>query len=227
MTTSMRFMLALAALALLAPTASAHASQTTADGKYRITWGLLDEPAYTHQKNRLDLIVREVATGAGVPGIETSGLHLELKHGEEEYGFGNVTVYRGAKSSAFAGPGNYTGSKAIYLTKPGIYTLHVKGNINGSEVDVEIPAAHEYGEMRAIMFPEEVALGSQTDTSALEARLAALEQEVATLKAQARTQSETPATLTPQAPPAQSPVPAAGVLAVLAVLGFAALRRRG
>jgi hypothetical protein len=219
---------ALAFLALaFAPAASAHASMNTADGEYRVTWGFLDEPAYTHQKNRLDLTIRDAATGIG--GLTAANLTVKLVYGEDEYDLGNISAYRGAKGGAFAGDGNYTSANHVWVTREGIYSLAVTGDIRGSPVDLTIPAAHEYHSMSHIAFPDDDAFPAGSDTSALEARIAALEEQVSALRAQVQTQSETPATLTPQTP-AASPdngVPAPlFVLALGAVAAALVLRRR-
>ncbi|HET6405837.1 MAG TPA: hypothetical protein VFH78_14435 [Candidatus Thermoplasmatota archaeon] len=222
-----------ATLALAAP-AAAHASANSADGKVRVTWGLLEEPGYTHEKNRLDLILREVGTGAGIGGLTAENItKLALRYGDEEYDLGDITVNRGAKGANFAGPGNYTSQNFVYLTRPGIYTLVIQGTIAGSEVDLTIPATHEYGPMTEIMFPDEVAIGGGAggDTSALEARIAALEQQVEALRAQQQTQSQTPAPVVTQTPAGTTPTrdaPAAGILlaSIAAVVAALALRRK-
>lgn len=207
----------------LTPSAAAHASATSADGKVKITWGLLEEPGFTHEKNRLDLIIRDNATNAGIGGIAPENItELSLRFSGEEYPLGNVTANRGVKSGAFAGAGNYTSAKYVYLTKPGIYTLHIKGTIAGSAVDLDIPATHEYEPMTEIMFPEEIEIGGGegVDLSSIEARLAALEAKTAT-------QSTQPATVItqPTSPPARD-APALGVLVVAAALVAVALARR-
>ena len=205
-----------------APTAAAHASANSGDGKVRVTWGLLEEPGFTHEKNRLDLILRDPATGAGIGGVTPDMItELSLHYGEEEYDLGNVTVNRNVKSGAFAGAGNYTSANFVYLTRPGIYTLHIQGTINGSEIDLEIPAAHPYEAMSEIMFPEEIEIGGEApDLASIEARLAALE-------AKAQTQSTTPATVTTQTPSATNDAPAAGALLVmLGAVATALLLRR-
>lgn len=217
--------LAVAALAttlLLAAagSASAHASANSADGKVRVTWGLAEEPGFTHDKNRLDLIIRDAGTREGIGGLTDADVtKLALRYGEEEYDLGDITANRGPKGSAFAGDGNYTSEHFVYLTRPGIYTLHIQGTIAGSEVDLIIPATHEYKPISEIMFPEEIELGGG-DASDLEARVAALE-------AKARTQANTPATLTPQTT-GGSDAPAAGVLigTLAAVAAALALRRK-
>ncbi|HVM45633.1 MAG TPA: hypothetical protein VM582_06830, partial [Candidatus Thermoplasmatota archaeon] len=102
-----RVLAATAALAFLmtalAGNAAAHASANSADGKVRVTWGFLDEPAYTHQKNRLDLIIRDAATGAGIGGIAPGALTVALRYGEQEYDLGEVTANRGALRAAVRG----------------------------------------------------------------------------------------------------------------------------
>lgn len=222
-----RIATALAALTFLAlalaPTAAAHASKTSDDGKVRVTWGFLDEPAYTGSKLRIDLIIRDAATGAGIGGLTGADItELSLRYGEEEYDLGDVTAYRSVKGSAFGGDGNYTGEHAVWLTHPGIYTLHIEGNIAGSAIDLDIPSAHEYPAHDEIAFPE------AADASGLEARVAALEQQVAALRAQQQTQAQTPATLTPQTPPTSTDAPAGGILlaAVGAVVAALLVRRK-
>lgn len=216
--------LLVAALVCLAatPMASAHASKNSADGKVRVTWGWQTEPAFVGEKLRLELILRDAATGAGIGGVSAADIReLSLHLGDEAYDFGNLTAYSGAKNGVFAGPGNYTAANAVVPTQEGIYTLHIKGTIAGSEVDLEIPATHALESMDELEFP-----GHDANAPGdLESRLAALEQEVATLKANAQTQSETPAAVTSQT----NDVPAVGVASVLGLLGVAALviaRRR-
>lgn len=228
MNTKLLALAALTALALVAfaPSAAAHASANTADGKYRVTWGFLDEPAFAGQKNKLDLVIREIvdpatnSTGAGVGGISADNLTVELHIGEEHYDLGAVSAYRGAKG-ANAGPGNYTSANPVYITRPGIYTLHIEGEIHGTPVDMEIPAAHEYEPMSEIAFPDEL-----DDASTLAARIAALEAEVAALKAQQQTQATQPATVTSQPTAGTIPVPAAGAVLVALFVASVALALR-
>ena len=206
--------LLVAALAL-APTAAAHASKTTADGKVRVTWGWTGEPAVTMTKNGLDLIVRDDATGAGIGGLEGANLTMSLHHGEDELRVGTLATQFGK------GPGNYTASHAITPTKPGLYTLRISGAIAGTEVDLEIPATHEMAAIEETYFPE-MASG---DAAALAQKVATLEQKVAALEAKATAQSTTPTDVTPQA---GNDAPGFGLLAALAALGAVAalLRRR-
>lgn len=214
---STAFALLVLLLVAFAGSASAHASANSADGKVRVTWGLLEEPGFTHEKNRLDLIIRDAATSAGIAGVDTSGVKIELVYGEEKYDLGNVTVNRAVKGGSFAGPGNYTSAKFVYLTSPGIYTLHISGTINGSAVDLTIPATHEYEPMGEIMFPEEIEIGGAGDTSDLEARIAALEAKTSTMS-----QTPAPVITQPTSPPSKD-APAAGILLATVALVAAAL----
>lgn len=216
--------LALALVVAPAGLAAAHSSQSSADGKIKITWGWLDEPAYTDSKNRLDLVIRDAATNQGIGGLTAANfteVSLHSPVGDEEYDLGAVSAYAGAKGAS-AGPGNYTSAKPVIPTAPGVYVLHIVGNVQGSAFDLEIPASHAVDDSTALAFPARNASG-------LDARVAALEQEVAALKAQSKTSSETPATVTPQTSPAAKGIPAPAALGALGIVGVVAFllgRRR-
>ena len=207
----------LVACLALAPTAAAHASKTSGDGKVRVTWGWTGEPAVTMTKNGLDLIIRDNATGAGIGGLENADLEVSIHHGEDELHVETLATQFGK------GPGNYTASHAITPTKPGLYTLHVRGTIAGSQVDLEIPATHEMEAIEETYFPE-MASG---DAAALAQKVATLEQKVAALEAKAQAQSTRPTDVTPQTGGAND-APGFGLLAALAAAGLAlvVLRRR-
>lgn len=219
---------ALLGLLLVAAPASAHASMNTEDGKYRITWGLIDEPGFTFSKNKLDLIIREIATpgtnatGAGVEGLTSEDVTVTLNYLDQAYDWGAITPNTGVKGGGFAGSeganGNYTSTHSVVLTQPGIYSLVISGEIRGTPVNLTIPAAHEYAALQEIMFPREVELGAGgADVSALEARIAALESKLAT-------QAATP---TPVSEQEGGPVPGPGLLlAALAAVGVALVLRR-
>lgn len=214
---SRAFLLAFATLALLVAatgTAAAHKTAYSADGKVKITWGFLNEPAVTYTKTGLDLILRDNATGAPITGAEKT-VNASLVLGDQVHPFSGLAAQHGADKVGY-----YT--DVVTITRPGLYSLQLKGTINGSAVDVTIPAQHEVDDVGETYFPDAAGPGE------LAQQVATLQQEVAALKAQQKTQAETPATVTGQAPPAKG-VPAPGLLPVLAVLGVAALlvmRRR-
>lgn len=212
-------MLALAAslvLVAFAGTASAHTSKPSVDGAIKFTWGWAKEPATTFLVNDLDLRIVDNATGAGIGGVNDSALKVEIRWGDEKL------AVTGLKQPFGKTPGNYTGGSPITPTKAGIYSLSLKGTINGHVIDIEIPSTHEMTDIEATYWP---AVEKLDTNSALEARLAALEAEVAALKAKATTQSTTPTRVTTQ-PVGASPVPALGLLALVGVLSIVAFRRR-
>lgn len=213
----------LVACLALAPTAAAHASQTTPDGKYRITWGWLNEPVHLGEKLRLDLIIRDNATGAGVGGLTPANItEVSLVYADSTYSFGNITAYRGPKTGAFGGDGNYTGAVPVLPTREGLYSLRIKGDIRGTPVNMTIPAAHELHGTEDIAFPD-----AASHAEDLEAKVATLEQKVAALEAKAQAQSTRPTEMTPQTG-GSNDAPGFGLLAALAAVGvaFVLLRRR-
>lgn len=213
-----------AALVLLLVAAAApveaHASQNSADGKVRVTWGWINEPAVTDAPNRLDLVLRTADTRE--PILDANGsITVELHHGEEELVVSKIVA------NAAKGNGSYTSEHLITPTAGGIYTLHITGTIAGSPIDLEIPATHAMAPIEDTYFPAKDA--APGDTSALEARIAALEAKVTALEAKADTQATTPATLSPQPTPASSaPMPflGLGLVAMAAIAVALALRRR-
>lgn len=204
-------LLAVVALAL-SPVAAAHKTTYTPDGSVKVVWGFLNEPAVTMTKTGLDLTLTDNATGAPIEGAEGT-LDVSLRYGEEVHRFDDFRAQHGQK-------GKYTG--VVTLTQPGVYYLVLKGTLNGTAVDLEIPSQHEIAGIEETYFPAY----EPADVAALAAKVAALEAKVAALESKAATQSDTPATVTRQ----DDDVPAPGVLLVLAALGAVAvalaLRRR-
>lgn len=207
---------ALAALAVLAaPTAAAHATKTTGDGKFKITWGWVEEPATTYSSNALDLRIVDAATGAGIGDLEKANLTVRLHHADDEM------VFAALRTQFGKGAGNYTSSEPITPTAPGLYTLHVSGKIDGTDVDIEIAANHDLAGIEETYWPEKPGTDAE-----LEARIAQLEAKVQALEAKAQSQSQTTTPVTSQTTP-DAPVPALGLLGVLAAVGVVlALRRR-
>jgi MYXO-CTERM domain-containing protein len=203
-----------AALVVLAGPAAAHKTGYSADGKVRVTWGFLNEPAVTYTKTGLDLILRDNVTGAPLEGAEKQ-VTATLLLGGETHVFEGLAAQSGADKK-----GSYT--DVVTLTRPGLYSLRVQGTANGSAVDVTLPAQHEVKEVGETYFPDAAA------PSQLAQQVNDLQAEVAALKADLKAQAETPASVAPQAPPSKG-TPAPGLLPGLAVLGVAALlltRRR-
>lgn len=202
--------LSLLLLALVvAPTAEAHKTTYTPDGKVRIVWGFLSEPAITMTKTGLDLHLYHNATGAPIEGAEKT-LNASLVYGDQVHRFEKLAAQHGQK-------GRYT--EVVTLTRPGIYSLRLEGAINGTAVQMDVQAAHEIAGIEDTYFP---ALGAAAGDADISAKVAQLEAKIAALEAKAQTQSGTPATLTPQAP-ASNAVPGPGLAATLALVAVAAL----
>lgn len=164
---------AAAFLLLFVPTATAHTTVGTADGKYLVTAGNLDEPVTTFTKTGLDLIIRANQTGnAGITGAHlTLDATLIAPNGEE---------LSEPLEGQFGEPGSYTFEDPYFLTLPGEYFLRVKGKINETDVDLRIlvgsgpiPAAEE------LTFPDEIQSEKQ-----LQQRIADLEKRLADLQVQ-------------------------------------------
>jgi hypothetical protein len=206
---SFRPLFALAAVALVlsvAGPAAAHATAYSPDGKWKFVFGFTNEPAVTMTKNGLDLQIIDNATGFKIPDLQTS-LKAEMHKGDVE-----------RELKDFAGQFNKSGyyTAAITPTEPGVYTLHLAGTINGSDVEIEIKTSHDVADIADTYFPARDA----ADYTELEARVAALE-------AKAKTQSETPTTTTKatsKGTPGFEPALLAGAVGVV-VLALA-LRRR-
>lgn len=206
--------LLLVLLAVSMGTASAHKTVTTEDGLTKVTWGFLNEPATTFTKSGLDLILRDNATNGGIPG-GVANLTGELRYGDEKIDL-VLAPQHGREAE-----GRYT-SQVITLARPGLYTLYLKGSINGSAIDMAIPGAHETHDISDTLFPKgafDPYTPATGDTSALEGEIAALKARIAALEAKANTQASTPATVKPET----SDTPAPGLVALLAGVAVAAV----
>jgi hypothetical protein len=204
--------LAVLLLALAAPTVAAHKTTYSADGKVKIVWGFLNEPALTMTKTGLDLILTDNATGAPIEGVEKT-LNASLVYGSDVHEFEDFAPQHGQK-------GRYTDK--ITLTRPGIYSLRLAGTINGTAVNMDIQGAHEIGAIEETYFPTFAAPADASGkVTALESKVAQLEAKIAALEAKAATQSQTPATLTSETP--RNSVPAPGAASLLALASIAAV----
>lgn len=127
---------AIAILALLPMTASAHEHRDVGDGKYQLVVGFLNEPAYSGEQNGLDLRVNRIdptATpvaedeDAGLVPVE--GLDATL---QAEVVFGDQKMAL-PLSPRFGQPGAY--ASYFFPTQPGDYSFHVWGTIEGVTID--------------------------------------------------------------------------------------------
>lgn len=199
------------------PAAEAHKTEYAADGTIKIVWGLLHEPAVTWRATGLDLRVTDNATGAGIP-LENMTVNATLSYGDERL----PLTLKGRHGQ----PAGVLTSQLLTPTRPGLYTLHLEGTIDGKAVDLAIPAAHDIEPAAESFFPEPSfdPYAARADSSALQAEVDALKTRIAALEAKADTQSQTPAPVTPadaQKTPGFGLVAAIGAVAIVL-----ALRRR-
>lgn len=115
----------LAALTLGATNAAAHESYEVGD--YTITVGDQNEPIYTYKWTNLDLIVRD---GDGLVALSEDELadldtQLEAPGGE---------MLNGTLEGQYGEEGRYEFGDGHYYTQPGQYTLHLDGQIRGTDV---------------------------------------------------------------------------------------------
>lgn len=203
-----------------APAASAHKTAYTPDGKIKIVWGFLNEPAVTWTKTGLDLRISDNVTGAPILGAaDTMEVHFRI--GDEEMHFEDL-------AAQFGTPGAYT--QVVTLTQPGLYSIVIHGTINGTTVDdMMISAAHEVNGVDETFFPKPSENPFETgNPSALSTEVAALKARIDALEAKIKTQSQTPATVTPQPSVSGSaPAPGLGMIALAAaIVGAALILRR-
>jgi hypothetical protein len=164
-------------LAAAVPTASAHATAYSADGKFKFVYGNLNEPAYTFTKTGLDLTISDNATGKPISGLESVDHAGKLNPKIQTwflYAGQELELTNGFKAQ-FGQPGKYT--YPITYTKAGSYALRIKGTINGTAVDQTIQPAHGVESIDTIMWPEKVSTQDQ-----LEKRIEDLEAQVVQLK---------------------------------------------
>ncbi|MFA5860083.1 MAG: hypothetical protein WDA16_00165 [Candidatus Thermoplasmatota archaeon] len=205
--------------------AAAHKAGYSPDGKIKIVWGFLNEPAVTMTILGLDITISDNATGALIDGVTQNTVQAAMHYGEgTEWEFKDFGPVSGQH-------GHYTAM--ITLTQPGIYTLHLQGTINGSDLGpngVEIPSAHAIEDISETYFPP---LKAPRDDSATVAKLQSdvktLQEQVAALNAKIKAQAETPSTVVTTASPKPAPgfEASVGLVALGAVALAMATRRRG
>ncbi len=132
-------------LVLFALTAIGFAHQTQVvgegDAQYKIIVGYSTEPAFTEERNGLDLFVR-TAADEPVPNLENS-LSATLIAPD---GATRELTLRGVHGS----PGDYTDD--FILTATGVYQLHLTGFIGATEVDLTFEL-HDVRPLEELRFP--------------------------------------------------------------------------
>ncbi|MFZ5656226.1 MAG: hypothetical protein ACOY37_04075 [Pseudomonadota bacterium] len=139
-TVAARFAALLVLLATSA-TALAHNSRVVADGRFRMSVGLVEEPIHTDERNGLDLAIRRAGEKETVPGLE-AGLNAEIVAPD------GTTRRPLPIRPRYQHPGRYTAD--IVLTRPGIYRVRVWGTLEGTAFDetFELNEARPLSELR-------------------------------------------------------------------------------
>jgi hypothetical protein len=132
----------LVALAVVPTPVTAHETKVVG-GKYRVIVGMVKEPAFTNERNGLDLIIRRVEDNGPVENMERSVSVVLLSP--------DGRTARPLKiRPQFGKPGYYTDD--FILTRPGVYKLRIFGAIGDVQFD-ETYATHEVRALEEIRFP--------------------------------------------------------------------------
>ena len=128
-------------LLITSATALAHNSKMVADGRFRMSVGLVEEPIHTDERNGLDLAIRRADQKETVPGLE-AGLNAEIVAPD------GTTKRPPPIRPRYQQPGRYTAD--ILLTRPGIYNVRVWGTLEGTAFDqtFELNEAKPLSELR-------------------------------------------------------------------------------
>lgn len=136
------YLAAMLVLMLSLPSALAHETKVVG-GKYKVIVGMVREPAFTNERNGLDLIVRRNDNNEPVENMERS-LSAVLISPDG----------RGARPlklrPQFGRPGYYTDD--FILTRPGAYKIRIFGTINDVTFD-EMYETHEVRALDELRFP--------------------------------------------------------------------------
>ncbi len=158
-------------LALLVPgDASAHGRRSLVNDKYQIVFGFLTEPAFTSQRNGIDLTV---CLGECQSNPDSTlknpviGADKTLKV-EVIYGSSTVPV---TLTPRFRADGKYDGY--FFPAKAGEYTFHFTGSINGDTIDERVVSGKDG--FSSVEEPKLVPAGAQADYGLAQAQQSAKE----------------------------------------------------
>jgi hypothetical protein len=145
----MKRMLAAAALAAVlvlaqarGPNVEAHETKVVGN-RYKVIVGMVKEPAFTSERNGLDLIILRSDNNAPVENMERSVSAVLISP--------DGRTARPLKiRPQFGKPGYYTDD--FILTRPGVYKIRVFGSIGDVQFD-ETYATHEVRALEELRFP--------------------------------------------------------------------------
>ena len=137
-------LVAVACAGVLAVPAAVHETKAVgADGQYLISFGFVNEPIYTNERNGLDIIVRRADDRQPVSHLEQTIIAEIISP--------DGAVRRQLPLRAVWGQeGRYTAD--VVLTEEGIYTVRLHGYIYDVEFD-ETFASHEVSALADLIFP--------------------------------------------------------------------------
>lgn len=116
------------AIALLATPAFAHEQRDV--GKYSFVVGFGDEPAFTGQKNSVELFLNDGKTGKAITDLGNT-LNVQVSYGGQT--MPEMTMEPDFEVGEFGTPGDYRAW--FFPTRPGKYTFHFTGTIKGEKID--------------------------------------------------------------------------------------------
>lgn len=156
-------------LAVLLPgQASAHGRRDLVNGKYQIIFGFLSEPAFTGQRNGIDLTVCQGACTNNTDGTlknPVTGVDKTLK---ADVTFGSSTVPV-TLTPRFRADGKYDGY--FFPAKTGVYTFHFSGTINGDAIDERVVSGKDG--FNSVDEPLMIPSGTSADSGLAQAQQAA------------------------------------------------------
>lgn len=158
-------------LAALVPgEASAHGRKSLVNGKYQIVFGFLTEPAFTGQRNGIDLTVclgECVNNADGTLKNPVTGADKTMK-AEVIQGSASAPV---TLAPRFRADGKYDGY--FFPSKAGEYTFHFTGNINGDSIDERVVSGKDG--FSSVEEPLMIPSAAQADTGLVQAQQSAKE----------------------------------------------------
>jgi hypothetical protein len=158
-------------LAMLVPgEASAHGRRVIVNGKYQIVFGFLTEPAFTGQRNGIDLTVCQGECQTNTDGTLKNPVKDVDKTLKAEVIYGSSTVPV-KLSPRFRADGKYDGY--FFPAKAGEYTFHFTGTINGDNIDERVVSGKDG--FNSVDDPLLVPGAAQADTRLIQAQQSAIE----------------------------------------------------
>ncbi|MDB5080195.1 MAG: hypothetical protein JWP00_2119 [Chloroflexi bacterium] len=156
-------------LAVLVPgEASAHGRRTIVNDKYQIMFGFITEPAFTGQRNGIDLTVCLGTCENNPDGTLKNPVKDVDKTLKAEVIYGSSTVPV-TLAPRFRADGKY--DAYFFPSRAGEYTFHFTGTINGDQVDEKVVSAKDG--FSSVEEPKLVPAGVSAETGLIQAQQAA------------------------------------------------------